>query len=93
MRFRTVIRHKPGTVIDVAGESIALQPDANGYAEFETTNQRAIARLLDIPEGFAPLPDLAVEHGPTDFGDLDIDQRGGATAADAPKPNRRRAAK
>ncbi len=51
-RFRTVITHKPGSFIDVAGERIELEPDPDGFCEFEASRPAVVARLLQIPEGF-----------------------------------------
>jgi hypothetical protein len=59
MKFRTLIRHQPGTLLEFAVATIALQPkppfDAKGagFAEFETNDESVIDRLLEIPEGFA----------------------------------------
>lgn len=68
MKFKTVIAHKPGTVIDVAGQSFDLQPDADGFAVIDTDNPDVIARLLAIPEGFQPL-EPADQEAPSQGGD------------------------
>lgn len=54
MRFKTVIRHTPGTIIDTGFEKLKLELDDEGYGTLETEHPDSIARLLDIPEGFKP---------------------------------------
>lgn len=52
MKFKTLIKHTPGTVIDVAGRRFKLDLDESGHAVIETSDAAAIKRLLQIPEGF-----------------------------------------
>jgi hypothetical protein len=49
-----VIRHKPGSTIEVNGFTIALGPDSEGFCEFDVPEARddVFARLKEIPEGF-----------------------------------------
>ena len=66
MRFRTTIKHKPGTELDICGQIITLSPDEAGYAEFDVDDQEVIDRLLEIPEGFKQIdsnPTVATPAG------------------------------
>ncbi len=49
--FRTILIHKPGTEIDVFGEQFTF--DAEGVGTLTTDREDVIARLRNIPEGFA----------------------------------------
>lgn len=56
MRFHAIKRQ--GETFDLGelfGERCLFIPDAEGRLVFETSNNAVIARLLEIPEGFAPL--------------------------------------
>lgn len=63
MEFRTLIKHKPGTELDIADEIIKLEPGPDGYCTFSTDNPEVIERLLQIPEGFAPLAPADTKPG------------------------------
>lgn len=54
MRFKTVIRHTPGTIIDTGHEKLRLVLDDEGYGTLDTEHPGSIERLLNIPEGFRP---------------------------------------
>ena len=55
MEFRTLIKHKAGSELDMGDEIIKLEPGADGFCTFTTDNPATIERLLQIPEGFAPV--------------------------------------
>jgi hypothetical protein len=54
-KFRTTIKHKEGSSIELYGLEIALNPDESGFCEFDVPDERddVIERLKAIPEGFA----------------------------------------
>lgn len=54
-KFRTTIKHKEGSSIELFGLEIALNPDESGFCEFDVPDERddVIERLKAIPEGFA----------------------------------------
>ena len=71
MKFRTTIKHKPGTLLELASETIKLNPDSLdekglGFAEFETADIATIDRLLEIPEGFAVVDGVPPAAGAVD---------------------------
>lgn len=55
MKFKTVIRHAPGTIIDTGHETLKLEIDDEGFGTLDTNNEGSIERLLAIPEGFKPI--------------------------------------
>lgn len=57
MKFRTTIKHRADSSIELFGFEIALCPDESGFCTFDVPDERTdvIARLLDIPEGFAAI--------------------------------------
>jgi len=58
-KFRTAIKHKAGTEVVINGHVIKLDPDAEGYCEFEVPDERddVFTRLKEIPEGFELIAD------------------------------------
>lgn len=53
--FKTIGRHKEGTVIEVRGEHFTFDKHT-GFGMLETESPAVIDRLRDIPEGFVELP-------------------------------------
>lgn len=53
MKFKTLIVHSPGSVIDLPGGQFTPVLEEDGTQVVEVTDSAHIARLREIPEGFA----------------------------------------
>lgn len=82
MKFRTTIKHKAGSSIEINGCVIALNPDDDGFCEFDVPEGRddVFARLVEIPEGFEQIDASAVVTNGDDTVDLSALDKAGLSA-------------